>query len=221
MEFDLHTLLRYYPVLLSGAISTVEVLVCSLSLGIVIGILVCLANLSKPTALKRIGRIYVNCLRNTPEVVIIFWVYFCLPQIVDLRIPAFATGTIALGLSAGAFLGEIFRAGIEAVPRGQREAASALGLRALPLWWFVLAPQAIRLMIPAFVSYLSELLKHSTLLSAIGVAELAHAAFSLGGQTFRYFEFFTAIGIMFFLAIFPLSLYGRYLNRLKSAVHHN
>jgi ABC-type amino acid transport system permease subunit len=150
-------------------------------------------------------------------VVVIFWFYFCLPQLVDLRLSAFATGTLALGLSAGAFLSEIFRAGIEAVPRGQHDAAQALGLSRLPLWTLIILPQAVRPMVPAFVNYLTELLKHSTLLSAIGVGELAHAAFTMGGQTFRYFEFFTAIGFIFFVMIFHLSLYGRYLNQGHSA----
>lgn len=217
MEFDVHTLTRYYPVLLSAAGTTLWIVACALLIGIVVGLVICWVNLSESKALRRSGRIYVNCFRNTPEVVIIFWAYFCLPQVIDLRMSAFVTGTLALGLSASAFLSEIFRAGIQAVPKGQHEAAHALGLRALPLWRFILLPQAIRLMAPALVNYLTELLKHSTLLSAVGVGELAHAAFALGGQTFRYFEFFTAIGVFFFLTIFPLSLYARNLGRPKSA----
>lgn len=218
MDFDIHVLTRYLPALVQAAGVTLLILFCSLALGTVLGVAVCVANLSASPTLRLLGRAYVNAFRNTPEVVMIFWVYFCLPQIIELRLSPFATGTLALGLSASASLGEIFRAGVRAVPTGQIQAAQALGLRPYPIWIRILIPQAIRLMTPAFVNYLTELLKHSTLLSAIGIGELAHAAFVLGGRTFRYFEFFTAIGLFFFLMIFPLSVCAR---RLGGSHHSN
>jgi len=209
--FDQQVLLRYWPELIDGLMLTVVIVVVSLAVGAAIGLAMAIMNLSGRRGLERFARIYINAFRNTPEMVIIFWVYFCLPQIVDLRLSPLATGTLALAMSAGAFLAEIFRAGIQAVPRGQVEAARSLGLSALPLWRFVILPQALRRMVPPLVNYFTEMLKHSTLLSAIGVAEIAHTAFRLGGQTFRYLEFFTAIGIIFFAIIFPLSLIARRL----------
>ena len=99
----------------------------------------------------------------------------------------------------------------EGLAAAMAKLARSLGLSALPLWRFVILPQAIRRMVPPLVNYFTEMLKHSTLLSAIGVGEIAHTAFRLGGQTFRYLEFFTAIGIVFFAIIFPLSLIARRL----------
>jgi ABC-type amino acid transport system permease subunit len=103
------------------------------------------------------------------------------------------------------------------VPKGQWEAARALGLRFTPLWGRIVLPQALRLMVPPFVNYFTELVKNTTLLSAIGVGELALQAYLLGGQTFRYVEFLTAIAIGYFLVIFPASLLARRLERRARA----
>ena len=209
MTFDLNLILRNLPALAHGAAMTLLIVLCALAIGIPGGITVCALERHRNGALRAFGRIYVNVFRNTPEVVVIFWVYYCLPQILGLRMSGFTTGVLALGMAGAAFMAEIFRAGIEAVPRAQSEAAQALGLPPLVRWAFVVLPQALRVMLPNLLNYLIELMKHSTLLSAIGVAELAHAAFAIGGQTFRYFEFFTAIGIFFLAMILPISLLER------------
>ncbi|WP_046866670.1 amino acid ABC transporter permease [Microvirga massiliensis] len=211
MFFDWTVLSRYWPDLLLGLLNTFWIVLIVLGLGAVIGLLIASLNLSEKRWAAIVGRAYVNCFRNIPEMVLIFWVYFCLPQLINVNLSALLTGVLALALAAGANLGEIFRAGIQAVPKGQREGAMALGLSAIPLWGCVVLPQALRQMLAPIVNYTTELLKQSTLLSVIGVMEVAHSAFTLGGQTFRYLEFFTAIGVFFFLIIFPFSVFARHL----------
>jgi ABC-type amino acid transport system permease subunit len=119
-----------------------------------------------------------------------------------------------MSLYAGAFLAEIFRAGILAVPRGQTEAARALGVPELFTWAEVILPQALRMMIPAFIGVVTLVVKVSGLASAIGVAELVYQANIVSGQSYRYFELFTAVGIFYFALIFPLSLLAQRYERV-------
>ena len=209
MEFDHFVLLRYYPILLEGLLMTVIAIGISLGIGIVLGLLACLGSLLGRGTAHHVARAYVHLFRATPELVLIFWVYFCLPPILDIRLSALASGVLALSVVTGAYLAEIFRAGVLAVPRGQVEAAHALAIPGYYRWRHVILPQAVRRMMPAFVNYFTELLKHTTLLAGIGVTELTYQAYTLGAQTFRYLEFLTAIAIAYFLVIFPMSLYVR------------
>lgn len=211
MDFQLSIILRNYPLLLAGAYMTLLITAIALTVGVVMGGLLCAARISRTPALRRFAVGYILFFRVTPEMILIFWAYFCIPLITGLRISGLWAGSIALGLVASAYYAEIFRAGIQALPKGQPEAALSLGMRGIPLWRFVILPQALRLMVPPLVNYFTELLKNTTLLSAIGVGELALQAYLLGGQTYRYVEFLTAIAFIYFLIIFPLSLLSRRL----------
>ena len=210
MEFDRFVLLRYYPLLIDGLLTTLVAIGLSLGIGIVLGLAACVGSLHGRGAAHKVSRIYINLFRAMPEIVLIFWVYFCLPLILDIRLSALACGVLALSVVTGAYLAEIFRAGVLAVPRGQVEAANALGIPHYYRWLHVILPQAVRRMMPAFVNYFTELLKHSTLLAGIGVTELTYQAYTLGAQTFRYLEFLSAIAVAYFVIIFPLSLYVRW-----------
>ena len=190
---------------------TLYLLAISLVTGVALGLLACLGSLRRRGIIYIFSRIYVDFFRTTPEMALIFWAYFCLPPIFNIRMSAMSTGIVALSLVAGAFLAEIFRAGVQAVPSGQIEASEALGIPPLHRWLKILLPQATRRMLPAFINYLTELLKLTTLLSAIAVYELSYQAYTLSAQTFRYVEFLTAIAIIYFIIIFPISLAARQL----------
>ena len=190
---------------------TLYLLAISLATGVALGLLACLGSLRRRGIVYIFSRIYVDFFRTTPEMALIFWAYFCLPPIFNIRMSAMSTGIVALSLVAGAFLAEIFRAGVQAVPSGQIEASEALGIPPLHRWLKILLPQATRRMLPAFINYLTELLKLTTLLSAIAVYELSYQAYTLSAQTFRYVEFLTAIAIIYFIIIFPISLAARQL----------
>lgn len=216
MEFNTHVLVQHWPPLLAGLWVTLEATVVALAIGMVGGALLCAAGRSRRGWARRLARGYVHFFRVTPEMILIFWGYFCLPLFLGWQIDGFWTGSGTLGLVAAAYLAEIFRAGIASVAKGQWEAARALGLHAYPMWTKVVLPQALRLMVPPFVNYFTELVKNTTLLSAIGVGELALQAYLLGGQTFRYVEFLSAIAAGYFVIIFPTSLLAR---RLERRVH--
>jgi His/Glu/Gln/Arg/opine family amino acid ABC transporter permease subunit len=206
VSFDWTVVFNNQSLLLTGLAISLAITAVVLAFGMVLGLALCAARLSGWRPAVAIAKGYITFFRITPEIVLIFWVYFCLPPLFDLRLSAWTSGTLALGLVAAAYLAEIYRAGIEAVPRGQVEAAKALGLGVVPLWLKVLLPQAIRRMTPAFLNYLTEILKNSTLLAGVGVAELAYQAYTLGAMTYRYLELFTVVGVLFFAFIFPISM---------------
>jgi ABC-type amino acid transport system permease subunit len=135
------------------------------------------------------------------------------------RLSAFWTGTVALAIPSGAYFAEIFRAGVLAVPRGQVDAGRAVGLSSFWLVWDVIAPQALRIMVPPMLGIITILIKNSALVSAIGVEELFYRANVLSGQTLRHFELLSAVAVIYFLLILPLSiLVQRQEKRLLSQI---
>ena len=216
MDYNWNVVFRNYELLIQGLAITVQVTLISVLIGFLIGGIVCSARLSKTNLIKNFAKGYILFFRATPEMILIFWAYFCVPMIFEFKVSGFWTGSVALGLVTAAYLAEIFRAGFNAIPVGQLEAAESLGLKFYVKWRFIITPQLMKIMIPPLFNYFTELLKNTSLLSGIGVAELALQAYLLGGQTFRYVEFLTAIAILYFLMIFPLSFISRKLE-LKGA----
>ena len=213
MEFDVGLIVRNAPVLLEGLWITLAALGMSLAIGVPIGLVLCGFKLGGGQAARRFAGGYVTVFRTIPEMVLIFWMFYCLPSITGQRVSGLFAGSLALGLVAGAYLCEIFRAGVQSVGSGQWEAARALSLPRSALWLRVIVPQAGRLAIPPLINLLTELLKGTTLLATIGVADLALKAYVLGAQTFRYFEFLTAIAIAYFIVIFPIARFAARVER--------
>lgn len=217
MSFNLGVLLGNSSALFGGLVVTCLATLIAVTVGLAGAVLLHLLRSS-----SRIGergvRAYICFFRTTPEMVLIFWAYFCMPIALGWQVDGLAAGSVTLGLVAAAYLAEILRAGIQSVPKGQFEAARSLGLHALPLWSRVIMPQALIVMTAPFMNYLTELIKNTTLLAAIGVGELAFVAYNMGAQTFRYFEFITAIGIGYFVLIFPISMAAHALEQRKLRV---
>jgi len=209
MDFDYTIITNNYSIFISGLWITLWIVTFSFLSGSIFGLILCIASLRDSGIFFRAARVYVDFFRTTPEMVLIFWAYFCLPPILGLKMSSIVAGTLALSLVSAAFLAEIFRAGIRAVPKEQFEAGKALAIPTFRLWQKVILPQAVRRMMPAFINYLTEILKNSALLSAIGVHELAFEAYSLGARTFRYVEALTLIAVVYFMIIFPISIYAR------------
>jgi His/Glu/Gln/Arg/opine family amino acid ABC transporter permease subunit len=210
MTFDLNALSAYYPLLLEGLLVTLRVVAYSIVFGVLGSIALCLGKLSGRGVGYRVAGFIIDFFRTIPEAVLIFWIYSCLPLLFGVRMSAEVSGIVALSLFVAANVAEILRAGILSTDRGQLEAAFSLGIPVRKMWLRIILPPAIRRMIPNFVNFLTELLKASSLLSTIGVAEIVYQATVLGNQTFAYIEFLTAVAVIFFVLIFPLSLYVRH-----------
>jgi len=211
MEFDFQAIADSHQLVLSGLTWTLTMVFGSLALGVPIGLAACFAKLMMRGPINWIAIGYIEFYRTIPEMVNIFWIYFCLPLIFDVRFSSVASGLLALSLFSGAFLAEIFRAGIQAVPAGQIEAAYANGMPRRWIWAAIILPQATKLMIPAFISFFTDLVKVSGLLSAIGVGELIYQATVISNQTWKHFEMFTLVGVIYIAIITPLSLAAQHL----------
>jgi His/Glu/Gln/Arg/opine family amino acid ABC transporter permease subunit len=213
MAFDIRVIWDSVPLLLSGARLTILLVIISFVIGAMFGLLVCAGTMLGRGMVYRLSIAYVSVFRTLPETVLVFWLYYCLPLVLNNRPTAFQSAIVALAIPAAAYLAEIFRAGIEAVPHGQVEAARALGLS--PLWtmWDVIAPQALRTMTPPILGLVTILIKNSALVSVIGVEELFYHATVYAGQTFHYLELLTAAAVMYFIMILPLSVLVQWQER--------
>ncbi len=204
MEFQIDIVTRNLGPLAAGAWVTLQSFVIALAIGLPVGAGLCALRLRGGWG-GSVAQGAIVVLRVIPEAVLIFWFFYSLPPLTGLQVPGLLSGSLALGLVAGAYLAEIFRAGIQSVAKGQWEAAAALALPRRIVWSRIVIPQAAQVATPPFVNLLTEVLKGTTLLATIGVADLALQAYVLGAQTFRYLEFLTAIALIYFIIIWPVA----------------
>ena len=209
--------LAEFGFLLSGLKWTVLLSVIAFFGGGLVGLMVALARTSEKPMLRRVMAGYIAVFQGTPLLMQLFVVYYGL-GLVGIQLPAWAAVAIGFTLNASAFLGEIWRGAIQALPRGQTEAASALGLRYRPRMRRVVLPQAFRIAQPATVGYLVQLIKGTSLAAIVGFIELARAGQIVSNQTFQPILVFGVVGAMYFVLCWPLSLYSARLeNRFAAA----
>jgi polar amino acid transport system permease protein len=199
--------------LLDGLGMTLLISLLSLLTSIVVGLIVALGRRARTRWISFPAATYCELFRDTPVLVQLFWVYYVLPILIGVRLSAFSAVVIGLSLNSAAFLAEIFRAGIQAVPRGQLDAAHVLGMgRALTLRRIVL-PQAIRIVLPPMANDFVALIKYSSLASTFAVGEITRKATELSSFTFRPIEIFSFIALVYFFVCWPLSMSIRYLEK--------
>jgi His/Glu/Gln/Arg/opine family amino acid ABC transporter permease subunit len=199
--------------LLSGIGYTVAVAGCAIAISVVLGLLVALLGMSSNRVARTASRAYVELLRSVPMLVMVLWVYYGLPVILNISLDVFSSGVIALALCDSAFEAEIFRAGIQSIARGQHEAADALGLRYLHKLRFIVLPQAIRRVLPALGNQFVYMLKTSSLLSVIGLAELTRRANELVVTEYRPLEIYTFLVLEYLALILVVAWIIRSLER--------
>ncbi|HVS63483.1 MAG TPA: ectoine/hydroxyectoine ABC transporter permease subunit EhuD [Thermoanaerobaculia bacterium] len=196
MTFDVSFALEILPALLSALRVTVAATVAGSLLALVLGLVLAIVRRSPLVWLARAGSLIVEAVRSTPLLIQIYFLYYALPGL-GLRLSPLATGVIALGLHYSSYAAEVYRAGIEAVPRGQWEAARALGFSTPATWRRVVLPQAIPPIVPALGNYGVAMFKDTPLLAAITVLELLQTAKIIGAERFRYLEPLTLVGLLF------------------------
>jgi polar amino acid transport system permease protein len=197
---------------------TLRLAVPSIILGFILGIFVGIGRLSRSRWIHIPASIYVEFFRGVPLVMVIFWFWFIIPVMVGRSLPEFSVALAAFVIFEAAYLGEIVRAGIQSVPRGQVEAATATGLSRRQTMRHVVLPQALRNMIPALVTQFIVLLKDTSLASIIGYVDLTKAAQIVNNREIRPFELYLFIAIVYWLCSFGMSQYARSLeHRLNRA----
>jgi glutamine transport system permease protein len=201
------------PSMLSGELMTLKITLIALVIAMFLGLTFGLMLISPGKFLRRVARIYVDIVRGTPLIVQAFFIYFGLPTVLNFKLTAFAAGVIAISFNAGAYLAEIFRAGINAVDKGQIEAARSLGLPYGISMVRVILPQAVRKMIPAFINQFIISLKDTSILSVIGIRELTQNGEIIIASNFRSFEIWGMVAIFYFVTIMILSTASMKLER--------
>lgn len=201
--------------LLQGLLWTLQLTAIGFVGGIALGLVIALMRVARSPWLRIPAIGWIGLFQGTPLLMQLFVAYFGLP-LLGFNLPAWGAVGIALTAHASAFLGEIWRGAIQAVPRGQSEAAHALGLHARHRMVDVILPQAFRLSLPATVGFLVQLLKGTSLAALVGFIELSRAGAIVSNQLYRPLLVYAVVGAMYFALCWPLSLYGRYLEKRMS-----
>jgi His/Glu/Gln/Arg/opine family amino acid ABC transporter permease subunit len=192
--------------LMSGLQMTLFISAISLVFALVGGLVLALFDLSKFAVLRGFSLALGEIIRNTPILVQLLWVYYVLPIVFGIRVSALAGIVIGLSLYMAAFISEVYRAGIQAVPKGHREAAQVLGLTPVQSFMRIVLPQAIRMTLPPLASNFVQLIKFSSLGAVISVSEITRRGMELSSSTFRPLEIFTFIAVVYFFICWPLAM---------------
>ena len=212
-EWDFAFLVQQQGFVLKGVTGTLRLAGTCVAAGMAIGLVFAAARLSPSAPLRLLGTGYVEFFRNIPALVLIFWCYFTLPILTGMQPNAFAAAATAVSLYAGAYMTEIFRSGIQAVERGQWEAARAMGFGYLGQMRHVVLPQALRNIMPPLTSQVMEVVKTTAVASTIAYGEVLYSAKLLSDQEFRPIESYTAVGVFFILLLALMSGASNLLER--------
>jgi len=194
---------------------TLRLAIPAIVLGFVLGIFIGIARLARAWWISVPATLYVEFFRGVPLVMVIFWIWFIIPQLLRLPIPEYGVALTAFVIFEAAYFGEIVRAGIQSVPRGQVEAATALGLTRAQSMRYVVLPQAIRNMVPSLVTQMIVLFKDTSLASIIGYVDLTKAAQIVNNREIRPFELYLFIAVVYFVFTYSMSrLASRFERRL-------
>lgn len=201
------------PRLFEGLKMTIAMTVCSLILGILVGLLSCFCSISKSFILNKLSGAYLSIIRGTPLMVQTTFIYFGLSAALNMPITSFTASIIVLMLNSGAYLSEIFRSGISAINKGQMEAARSLGLPHGVAMRKIILPQAFRIVIPSVTNQFIITLKDTSILSVIGVAEMMRQSQQLIANNFRAFETYAIVAVWYYVLVIILTKLFKLLER--------
>lgn len=194
-----------------GLVVTLEYTVLTCVLGLIVGLVIALAQLSPLKAVRLLGMLFVEFFRNVPLLVWLLWSYYALPIFAGINISKQAAGILALSLYGGAYYAEILRAGIQALDHGQADAAKALGMRSWQAMRRIILPQALRQMVPPLAGQTIIQMKNTTLLSVLTVPDLLYQASYVSSFTYRPMEVYTVVGLIFLAILIPSNYLARRL----------
>ena len=205
IEWNFQAVLANSDLLLLGLLNTLKVTGLALLFGVPLGLALALLRLSTVRPLSGTAAFVIEFFRTTPPLVQLFWFFFALPILVDVRMTPFIAAIVTFSIQSSAFFAEIFRGGILSIDRGQWEGARAIGMSYRQSLQRVVLPQAIKRMIPAFMERSIELMKTTTLVSTVAYTDLMFQANDLAQKIFRPLEVYTVVAVMYFILIFAFS----------------
>ncbi|WKA53808.1 amino acid ABC transporter permease [Planococcus shixiaomingii] len=218
MNLDFAQMVPYIPFMLQGIWVTLKFVFFAIILGAILGTLLALCKISHIKILRWLADAYTSVFRGTPLILQLMIIYYAIPQLTGYDIDAFLAAILAFGLNSSAYISEIIRAGIQAVDKGQMEAAHALGIPYRQMMKDIILPQALKNILPALMNEFITLTKESAIVSTIGYLDLMRRAQVVGADLFRNFEPLLFVGVIYWCLVMGLTVIGRkFERRLKKS----
>lgn len=196
---------EWAPALWSGTLATLKMALLSFLFAALLAVPVAAARMSGNRILSTLARIYIDIARGTPLLVQLFLIYYVLPEVAGIALPAFEASVLGIGLYYAAYMAQTYRAGVEAVDRGQREAAQAIGLTRRQWFPAIILPQTIPVIVPPTLNYLIWIVQDTSIASLISASELMLAAKQIGAEYFTPFEIYVTVGLIYLALGYALS----------------
>jgi polar amino acid transport system permease protein len=209
-EWNWQIISLYKVVFIQGALVTIGLTFFTVILGTILGVAFAFLKKSRNPIFSFIAKIYIEIFRAIPIIVLLIWIFYVVPILLDWRISAFVAAVIALSMNLSAFVAETVRAGLESIPHSQSESGLALGMSSRQVMIKIIMPQAIRNMTPNLMGLYINELKNSSLASVIAVNELLHRSNILISETFRPLEIYTTVAVVYLIIILPLAYLSRW-----------
>ncbi len=206
-------MISFLPPLLKGAWLTIVVSMLSFALALVVGLLFGVARISRFMPLRAVAAVYIQFIRGTPLLLQLFFIYYVLPYSGVVLTP-FVSAVIGLTLNYGAYMAEIYRSGIQAIPKGQWEAGAAVGMSRRLLMRRIVLPQALRIIMPSLGNNFVSIFKDSALVSVITMRDLMFSAQLLASATFKHFEIYAMVAVIYFLISYPAAMLVEWIERM-------
>ena len=209
MDFEL--IEQSLPYLIQVALITIEITLMAVGIGFFIGLFAGIARICRIKALRIIATIYADCIRGTPLLVQIFLIYFALPMLIHTQINPFVAAVTACAINSGAYVSEIFRAGIQAIDQGQFEAGRSLGLSWWQTMYYIILPQAFHNILPPLGNEFITMLKDSSLVSVIGFEELTRRGQLIIAQTYASFEIWMTVAALYLIMTLAIAKFVSFM----------
>ena len=209
MDFEL--IEQSLPYLIQGALITIEITLMAVGIGFFIGLFAGIARICRIKALRIIATIYADCIRGTPLLAQIFLIYFALPMLIHTQINPFVAAVTACAINSGAYVSEIFRAGIQAIDQGQFEAGRSLGLSWWQTMYYIILPQAFHNILPPLGNEFITMLKDSSLVSVIGFEELTRRGQLIIAQTYASFEIWMTVAALYLIMTLAIAKFVSFM----------
>nr|WP_295974610.1 amino acid ABC transporter permease [uncultured Bacillus sp.] len=213
MNLDFSSVLPSFPFILQGVWVTLQIAFFAGLLGFVFGIILSLFKISKIRVLNLIADVYTSIFRGTPLVLQLMIIYFGSPQLIGYQIEPYTAAIISFALNSTAYISEIIRGGIQAVDKGQSEAAMALGVPYRPMMTDIVLPQALKNILPSLMNEFISLTKESAIVTTIGVMDVMRRSYQVGADTFRFIEPLLLAGIIYYVLVMILTIIGKAVER--------
>ncbi|MCT8138734.1 amino acid ABC transporter permease [Anaerobacillus sp. CMMVII] len=213
MNLDFSQIVPSIPFILKGIWVTLQIVSVSLIFGFILGTILSILKIGKFAILRWIADAYTSVFRGTPLILQLFLIYFATPQVIGYDITPYQAAVLTFGLNSAAYISEIIRAGIQAVDKGQKEAAEALGIPYRPMLTNIILPQAIKNILPALVNEFITLTKESAIISTIGVLDIMRRSQIVSAEKYIAFEPLIFAALLYYILVMVLTLLGRVLER--------